>query len=320
MHRYWAAAYPADSSPTSTWTANGWKTYRDETPSVGRVVATERMLSSAPVRVRGRPPRVRKSGPRVKHGTGRNSQAESLETAVYLLDLATFMPTSRDARRSWRPQPAMLPQTNVTVSDALAATFERQAVGVANWSTSRMTIDAATAGLLPPWASEHARATDAREIQRGAPHARCIRCEGRRDRGPLRHHRLTAVRKVSSSSHDPQRHASPAASEVSAKRRLAVRRSPRWRPQPALLNASGRGIHGNPQQSLACRILSADGTIEYAGVRSCCAPAAVQYRVEQPIEAHLVVGAGAHVLDNEIVGLDPAGHGDTVLDRGGSAT
>ena len=27
---------------------------------------------------------------------------------------------------SWQPRPAMLPQTNVTVSEALAATFERQ--------------------------------------------------------------------------------------------------------------------------------------------------------------------------------------------------
>ena len=39
--------------------------------------------------------------------------------------------------------------------------------------------------------------------------------------------------------------------------------------------------------------------------------------VDQRIRERHPHGAGP---DNEIVGLDPAGHGDTVLDSGGSAT
>ena len=121
MHRYWAATYPADYLDLdldSDWL----ETYRDEIPWAMR--ATERMLARLVAFADAHPEYEVWTASSMGQGA---TMAKSLETAVYLLDLATFMRRLGMPDDSWRPQPAMLPQTNVTVSDdALAATFERQ--------------------------------------------------------------------------------------------------------------------------------------------------------------------------------------------------
>ena len=56
----------------------------------------------------------------------RATMAQALETAVYLVDLATFMRRLGMPEGCWEARPAMLPQTNVVVHGALASTFERE--------------------------------------------------------------------------------------------------------------------------------------------------------------------------------------------------
>ena len=58
------------------------------------------------------------------------TMARALETAVYLVDVGTFMRRLGMPAGSWRSHPAMLPQTNLTVREALADRFERRLAGV----------------------------------------------------------------------------------------------------------------------------------------------------------------------------------------------
>ena len=93
MHRYWAAAYPADyARPRPGQRLAGELSRRD---SVGH--ARNRAHARSPRRVRGRPPRVR-SLDRVKHGTGRYFGQESRNCGLPS-GPGDFHATSRDARR-----------------------------------------------------------------------------------------------------------------------------------------------------------------------------------------------------------------------------
>jgi hypothetical protein len=119
LHRYWAATYPADYlnlDLDSHWLV----TYRDEIPWAMR--ASERMLARLVAFADAHPEYEVWTASSMGQ---RATLAHRLETAVYVLDLTTFMRRLGMPDGSWRPRPAMLPQTNVTVSDALAATFER---------------------------------------------------------------------------------------------------------------------------------------------------------------------------------------------------
>ena len=120
LHRYWAATYPADYAELnldSDWVA----TFGEEIPWA--MHHAERMLA----RLVG----FADAHPEYQIWTTssmgqRATSARSLETAVYLNDLTTFMRRLGMPDGSWEPRPAMRPQANVTVSEALAATFERQ--------------------------------------------------------------------------------------------------------------------------------------------------------------------------------------------------
>ena len=124
MHRYWAAAYPSDYDELQLddeWQA----TCREEIPWAMR--AAERMLARL-VAFADRHPEYEiwtasSMGQRA-------TLARGLETAVYLMDLTTFMRRLGVPDGSWRQQPAMLPQTNVTVSDADADAFEQRLAGL----------------------------------------------------------------------------------------------------------------------------------------------------------------------------------------------
>ena len=99
MHRYWAAAYPEDYAELALLVA-----FADTHPEY----------------------QVWTSSSMGQHAT----MARALETAVYLVDVGTFMRRLGMPDGSWRSHPAMLPQTNVTVREALADTFERRLADV----------------------------------------------------------------------------------------------------------------------------------------------------------------------------------------------
>jgi hypothetical protein len=120
MHRYWAAAYPEDYAELALdgeWVAN----FRDEVPwAMGRA---ERMLARLVAFADAHPEyQIWTSSSMGQRAT----TARALETAVYLVDVGTFMRRLGMPDGSWRSHPAMLPQTNVTVREALAETFERR--------------------------------------------------------------------------------------------------------------------------------------------------------------------------------------------------
>jgi hypothetical protein len=60
----------------------------------------------------------------------RATTARALETAVYLVDVGTFLRRLGMPDGSWRSHPAMLPQANLTVREDLADTFERRLADV----------------------------------------------------------------------------------------------------------------------------------------------------------------------------------------------
>lgn len=117
MHRYWAAAYPADYVELGLddqWLA----TYRDEVPwAMG---AAERMLGRLVAFADAHPEYQVWTASSMGQGA---TMARSLETAVYLVDLAAFMRRLGIPDGAWQPRPAMLPQTNVAVTDDLADSF-----------------------------------------------------------------------------------------------------------------------------------------------------------------------------------------------------
>ena len=124
MHRYWAAAYPqdyADFALDGAWVS----TFRDEVPwAMGRA---EHMLSRLVAFADAHPEyQVWTTSSMGQQAT----MARALETAVYLVDLGTFMRRLGMPDGSWRARPAMLPQTNVTVREALADTLERRLADV----------------------------------------------------------------------------------------------------------------------------------------------------------------------------------------------
>jgi hypothetical protein len=119
MHRYWAATYPADYRHLdldSQWLA----THRDEIPYAMR--ATEGMLARLVAFADAHPDYEVWTTSSMGQGA---TLAQSLETAVYVVDLATFMRRLGVPDGSWEQRPAMLPQTNVAISDELADTFDR---------------------------------------------------------------------------------------------------------------------------------------------------------------------------------------------------
>jgi hypothetical protein len=119
LHRYWAATYPDDYLELDLdrdWLA----AHRDEIPWAMR--AAERMLGRLVSFADAHPEYEVWTASSMGQGA---TLAERLETAVYVRDLATFMRRLGMPDGSWQPRPAMLPQTNVTVRDALAPTFEQ---------------------------------------------------------------------------------------------------------------------------------------------------------------------------------------------------
>jgi hypothetical protein len=120
LHRYWAATYPADYAKLdldSDWLM----AFGDEIPWA--MHRAERMLARLVAFADAHPEYQIWTASSMGQ---RATLARSLETSVYLTDLAAFMRRLGMPDGSWQPRPAMLPQTNVTVSETLAARFERQ--------------------------------------------------------------------------------------------------------------------------------------------------------------------------------------------------
>lgn len=124
MHRYWAAAYPDDYAEFAldgAWVAD----FRDEVPwAMGRA---ERMLARLVAFADAHPDYQVWTASSMGQ---RATMARALETAVYLVDVGTFLRRLGVPDGSWRTHPAMLPQANVTVSAAVADTFERRLADV----------------------------------------------------------------------------------------------------------------------------------------------------------------------------------------------
>jgi hypothetical protein len=120
LHRYWAATYPEDYRDLDL--DRDWlESYREEIPWAMR--AAERMLARLVAFADAHPEYQVWTASSMGQ---RATLAQSVETAVYLVDLAAFMHRLGMPDGSWQPRPAMLPQTNVTVIDALAGSFERR--------------------------------------------------------------------------------------------------------------------------------------------------------------------------------------------------
>jgi hypothetical protein len=124
MHRYWAATYPDDYDEhglDAEWIAR----YRDEIPWAMR--QAEKMLERL-LRFADRNPEYQVW---VASSMGQGPTiAQSLETAVYLKDLTTFMRRLGMPDDGWEERPAMLPQTNVMVREDLREEFDSKLRGL----------------------------------------------------------------------------------------------------------------------------------------------------------------------------------------------
>ena len=124
MHRYWAATYPTDYDELDL--DNDWTTaHADELPWAMDQAETmlARLVAFADAHPEYQVWTASSMGQRA-------TMAQALETAVYLVDLATFMRRLGMPDGCWESRPAMLPQTNVVVPGALASTFERELMKV----------------------------------------------------------------------------------------------------------------------------------------------------------------------------------------------
>jgi hypothetical protein len=120
MHRYWAATYPTDYDELDL--DDDWMTaHAEEVPWA--MDQAEAMLARLVAFADAHPEHQVWTA----SGMGqRATWAQALETAVYLVDLATFMRRLGMPDGCWEPRPAMRPQTNVVVDGALASRFERE--------------------------------------------------------------------------------------------------------------------------------------------------------------------------------------------------
>jgi hypothetical protein len=120
MHRYWAATYPTDYDDLDL--DDDWTTaHAEEIPWAMDQAETmlARLVAFADAHPEYQVWTASSMGQRA-------TMAQALETAVYLVDLATFMRRLGMPDGCWEPRPAMLPQTNVVVHGALASTFQRE--------------------------------------------------------------------------------------------------------------------------------------------------------------------------------------------------
>ena len=120
MHRYWAATYPTDYDKLDL--DDDWTTaHAEEIPWAMDQAETmlARLVAFADAHPEYQVWTASSMGQRA-------TMAQALETAVYLVDLATFMRRLGMPDGCWEPRPAMLPQTNVVVDGALASRFEQE--------------------------------------------------------------------------------------------------------------------------------------------------------------------------------------------------
>jgi hypothetical protein len=120
MHRYWAATYPTDYAELAL-DADWASAHADELPWA--MDQAETMLARLVAFADANPEYQVWTASSMGQGA---TMARALETAVYLVDLATFMRRLGMPDGCWEARPAMLPQTNVVVDGALASTFERE--------------------------------------------------------------------------------------------------------------------------------------------------------------------------------------------------
>ena len=124
MHRYWAATYPGDYDVYGL-DAEWIDRYRGEIPWAMR--QAEKMLERL-VWFADRNPEYQVW---VASSMGQGpTTARSLESAVYLKDLPTFMRRLGVPDEAWEARPAMLPQTNVMVREDLSDEFETKLSGL----------------------------------------------------------------------------------------------------------------------------------------------------------------------------------------------